>query len=97
MKIRKIKHRSPKFFGFSDEKWARGSGRWGYGRHYGKNKHGIAIDHRSKAEKQNANERSELSDRVQSILQNTTPLLEEDKKHHALLEEIYTELQKGLT
>lgn len=64
MKIRKIKHRSPKFFGFSDEN----------------------VDER----------RRELSDRVQSILQNTTPLLEEDKKHHALLEEIYTELQKGL-
>lgn len=57
IRIRKISHRSPKFFGFSNEKWARGSGKWGYGRSYGKNKHGIAVDYRSRAEYKNADDR----------------------------------------
>lgn len=35
IKARKIKYRSPKFFGWSDEKWARGGGRNGYKRNYG--------------------------------------------------------------
>ncbi len=50
MKIRKIKHRHPKYFGESNEKWARGGGRYGYGGRYGLNKHGSNIDFRSKRE-----------------------------------------------
>ena len=57
LKIRKIKHRSHKFFGLSNEKWARGGGRWGYGRHYGANKHGNNIDPRTRAERLNRDQR----------------------------------------
>lgn len=59
MKQRKIKHKTPKFFGCKDEKWAKGGGRHGYARHYGKNKApgGHNIDHRTKQEKKNSDDR----------------------------------------
>lgn len=51
VKIGRVKSKAPKYFGEPNEKWARGGGRHGYGRHYGKNKNGVAIDSRSKKEK----------------------------------------------
>lgn len=50
IKIRNI-HKSPKFFGYSDEKWAKGNGKYGYGRSYGV-KYGNAGLHRTKVELQ---------------------------------------------
>ena len=35
MKKRKIRYKTRKFFGYSDEGWARGGGRWGKKRSYG--------------------------------------------------------------
>lgn len=58
-RVRKIRHKTPKFFGFPNEKWARGGGRYGYGRCYGKNKHGDNVDYRTRAEKLNKIQRSE--------------------------------------
>lgn len=58
----KPKHKN-KFFGFSNEKWAKygtGDGRskkFGYGRHYGLNLNGgHHIDFRTRAEKRNADD-----------------------------------------
>ncbi len=63
IRIRKIRRKDRKFFGFPDEKWARGGGRHGYGRHYGANRTGgNHIDTRTKAEKLNDLERQELAD-----------------------------------
>ena len=57
-KIRKIKHRTKKFFGFPEDKWARGSGKNGYARSYGKFKNGgSGVDLRTKTEIKNADER----------------------------------------
>ena len=52
-KRRKIRHKWPKFFGWPDEKWAKGGKQYGYGRAYGKNKHGNHVDHRTRAERLN--------------------------------------------
>lgn len=62
IKVKKIRHRWPKYFGEHDEKWARGGGRYGYARMYGASKYGSAIDYRTKAERQNALERKEIQD-----------------------------------
>jgi len=35
MKIRKIKHKTRKFFGYPEDSWARLNGRWGKKRSYG--------------------------------------------------------------
>ena len=60
MKIRKIKRLFSKFFGFKDEKWARGGGKNGYGRCYGASKHGPNVDMRTRAEIRNDLDRKEL-------------------------------------
>lgn len=63
MKIRKIKHSTNKFFGFQDEKWARGGGKNGYGGSYGRNKHGgCVVDCRNKQELQNSYDRKHIDD-----------------------------------
>lgn len=49
----KIRHKTPKFFGFADEKEARGLGSKGYARSYGQNKHGNNVDHRTVSERRN--------------------------------------------
>lgn len=38
LKIRRIKHKYHKFFGYPEDKWARGGGRYGYGRTYGRHR-----------------------------------------------------------
>lgn len=58
MKIRKIKHRFKKFFGFGSEKWSKGS-KYGYGSHYG-HKGNYDCDMRTRVEKQNSIDRNEL-------------------------------------
>lgn len=62
IKIRKIRRQFRKFFGFSDEKYARGCGTNGYGRCYGANRQGgNHMDNRTIAEKKNDFDRKENS------------------------------------
>jgi hypothetical protein len=42
--------KSPKSFGFSDEKHLRGNGKYGYARNYGSSKHGNRFDGRNRFE-----------------------------------------------
>lgn len=58
IKVRRPKFTQRKYFGEHDEKWARGGGRYGYGRMYGRNKNGpqAVIDLRSKVERQYADD-----------------------------------------
>jgi hypothetical protein len=61
MKIRKIKRKNRKYFGQPNEKWAKGGGKHGYGRFYGRVRTGGQdIDHRTKAEIQNDFDRLNL-------------------------------------
>jgi hypothetical protein len=66
MKIRKIKHRFGKFFGSSNEKWAKGGGKLGYGAGYGRNKYGknYAVDCRNKYELQNSYDINHIDDMI---------------------------------
>ena len=51
VKIRKPKSNEKKFFGYPEDKWARGGGRYGYRRSYGRNKTGGTVhDFRSRKE-----------------------------------------------
>jgi len=60
IKIRKIVHKFRKFFGFPEDKWARGGGNRGYGRSYGHGKTGgNNVDHRTRTEKRNAADRAD--------------------------------------
>ena len=60
MKKRKIKHTSPKFFGYPEDAWARLGGRNGKKRSYG-HFAGIA-DARTRSEKRNADDLRERGD-----------------------------------
>lgn len=54
MKRRKVKHRTPKFFGHPEDSWTRLGGRYGKKRSYG---HFSGMpDFRTEAEKQNADD-----------------------------------------
>jgi hypothetical protein len=59
MKFRKIEHRTPKFFGWKKDRWARLGGRWGKKRSYG-HFAGMA-DTRTPAEIRNADDRRMFS------------------------------------
>lgn len=69
MKIRKIKHKYGKFFGFPNEKWAKGGGEFGYGGGYGRNKYGknCAVDGRSREELQNSYDRNHVDDIINGL------------------------------
>lgn len=59
IKIRKIKHKTEKFFGYKDETWARLQGKNGRKRSYG---HFLGMaDGRTKAEIVNAIDRNEIN------------------------------------
>jgi len=59
IKVRKIKYRTPKFFGYKEDAWARLGGRWGRKRSYG---HYGGGDFRTRAEVQNADDRREANE-----------------------------------
>jgi hypothetical protein len=60
MKIRKIKYRTGKFFGYRKDGWARLGGRWGRKMSYGH--YASMADYRTRAEKRDADLRRDLSD-----------------------------------
>jgi hypothetical protein len=51
LKIRRIKHRLRKFFGYPEDKWARGMGKDGYGRNYGRHRQPMSSDYLTLEEK----------------------------------------------
>lgn len=66
IKLRKIVHRFKKFFGFPEDKWARGGGRLGYRRSYGKNKTGSgAVDLRTRAELRDTADRRDAQEEIE--------------------------------
>jgi len=62
MKKRKIRYKTGKFFGYSDEGWARSGGRWGKKRSYGHFSPGNPGG-RTRAEIQNADDLRQRDER----------------------------------
>jgi hypothetical protein len=65
MKLRKIKHRTGKFFGWAKDRWARLGGRWGKKRSYG-HYSGYA-DGRTRAELRDAAARADAMDQLKEL------------------------------
>jgi hypothetical protein len=66
MKLRKIKHRTGKFFGWAKDRWARLGGRWGKKSSYG-HFAGMA-DMRTRAELLDAAMRADAGDQEEELL-----------------------------